>query len=95
MLQKTISFSPDGRVNLKTYIHNLTMNEQPVPKRPAIIILPGGAFTWLSETETESVILTFLKEGFITFLLSYYSDFPNQLDDVSRSIWEVRRNADE
>jgi acetyl esterase/lipase len=99
MLQRTINFTPDGRVNLKAYILNRTMNGNPLPDRPAIIILPGGAFTFLSETEAEPVALTFAKEGFHTFVLSYSigddSVFPNPLDDVSKAIWEVRRNAGE
>ena len=99
MVQKIINFTPDGRVKLETYILNQTLNDNPCPKRPAIIILPGGAFTFLSETEAEPVALTFAKEGFHTFVLYYsvgdYSVFPNPLDDVSKAIWEVRRNADE
>jgi|GEM_PF-6623385 len=58
MLYKTINLTPDGRVNLITYILNKTMNGNPLPNRPAIIILPGGAFTFLSETEGEPVALT-------------------------------------
>jgi acetyl esterase/lipase len=99
MIHKTINITPGGRVNLVTYIHSKEINSKPIPKRPAIIILPGGAFTWLSETETEPAALTFLKEGFNTFVLSYsvgdFSEFPNPLDDVSKAIWEVRRNAGE
>jgi acetyl esterase/lipase len=99
MLQKTINLTTDGRVNMQTYILNLSMNGQTLPKRPAIIILPGGAFTWLSETEAEPVALTFAKEGFHTFVLNYsigdHSVFPNPLDDVSKAIWELRRNANE
>jgi acetyl esterase/lipase len=99
MLQKRIDLTPDGRVNLQTYILNPAMNGRTLPKRPAIIILPGGAFTWLSETEAEPVALTFAKEGFHTFVLNYsvgdHSVFPNPLDDVSKAIWEVRRNAGE
>ena len=97
MEHKTIKFTPDGRVRLQTYILNQTLNGNPCPNRPAIIILPGGAFTFLSETEAEPVALTFAKEGFNTFVLHYsvgdYSVFPNPLDDVSKAIWEVRRNA--
>jgi acetyl esterase/lipase len=99
MIHKTINITTDGRVNLVTYIHPKEINGKAIPKRPAIIILPGGAFTWLSETEAEPVALTFLKEGFNTFVLNYsvgdFSGFPNPLDDVSKAIWEVRRNAGE
>lgn len=99
MIFKTIPLSSDGRVNMRTYIHDSWRNEERMPKRPAIIVLPGGAFTWLSENEAEPVALTFAKEGFSTFVLNYSvgedSAFPNPLDDVSRAIWEVRRNAEE
>ncbi|MHB9295908.1 putative Acetylxylan esterase [Pillotina sp. SPG140] len=98
MLNKTINFTMDGRVNMRTYILSSLFDNRPCPKRPAIIILPGGAFTFLSDREAEPVALTFAKEGFHTFVLNYsvgdYSAFPNPLDDVSKAIWEVRRNAD-
>lgn len=99
MIHETINLTPDGRVNLRTYIQNPRRNGERMPKRPAIIVLPGGSFTWLSENEAEPVALTFAEEGFNTFVLNYSigedSVFPNPLDDVSRAIWEVRRNADE
>lgn len=99
MICTTIPLSPDGRVNLRTYIHGQTQNGMRIPPRSAIIVLPGGAFTMLSENEAEPVALTFAKEGFSTFVLNYSigedSAFPNPLDDVSRAIWEVRRNATE
>lgn len=99
MLYETINFTEDGRVNMRTYIHDLTCNGEPGPKRPAVIILPGGAYAFLSETEGEPVALTFMKEGFNTFVLNYSvgddSVFPNPLDDISKAIWEVRRRADE
>lgn len=98
MKHEIIDFTDDGQVNLVTYILSKEMNGDPVPKRPAIIVLPGGAFTWLSETEAEPVALTFLREGFSTFVLNYsvgdHSEFPNPLDDVSRAIWIVRQNAE-
>lgn len=98
MKHETINITQDGRVNLITYVLPKELNNESAPKRPAIIILPGGAFTWLSETEAEPVALTFLREGFNTFILNYsvgdYSEFPNPLDDVSRAIWLVRQDAD-
>lgn len=104
MLHEQINFTPDGRVNLKTYIHETFPKPAFLPqsfqlnKRPAIIIMPGGAYSFLSPTEAEPVALTFLKEGFNTFVLNYsvgeYSEFPNPLEEVSKAIWEVRKNAD-
>jgi acetyl esterase/lipase len=99
MLNDTINFTMDGRVKMRTYLLSSSLDSQPCPKRPAIIILPGGAFTFLSDREAEPVALTFAKEGFHTFVLNYsvgdYSEFPNPLADASKAIWEVRRNADD
>lgn len=97
MLHETINLTADGRVNMHTYIQDMYKNVKAI-KRPAIIVLPGGAFSFLADNEGEPVALTFAKEGFSTFVLNYSigddSVFPNPLDDVSRAIWEVRRNAD-
>jgi acetyl esterase/lipase len=94
MLCQTIRFTSDGRVNMRTYIHA----DKAEQIRPAIIVLPGGAYGFLSEGEGEPVALTFFEKGFNTFVLSYsigeYSVYPNPLDDVSKAIWEVRKNAD-
>lgn len=99
MIHKTIKLTADGRVNMRTYIHDISTEGFQLTKRPAIIVLPGGAYAFLSDREAEPVALTFLKEGFNTFVLNYsvgdYSKFPNPLDDVSKAIWEVRKNADE
>jgi acetyl esterase/lipase len=97
MLHRTINFTKDGRVNMRTYIHDISPDISQIPKRPAIIVLPGGAYGYIADTEAEPAALTFLKEGFNTFILNYsvgdYSVFPNPLNDVSKAIWEVRKNA--
>lgn len=70
-----------------------------IQKRPAIIIFPGGAYKELSEREGEAVALTFLREGFNTFVLYYsvgdYSAYPAPLIDASKAIWFVRQHAEE
>jgi 4-carboxymuconolactone decarboxylase len=99
MIRETINFTEDGRVNLRTYIHDEPSNGGQTVRRPAIIVLPGGAYGFLSEQEGEPVALTFYQKDFNTFVLKYsvgdYSIYPNPLDEISRAIWEVRRNADE
>lgn len=99
MLHETINFTSDGRVTLQTYIHDKYTNDFQIKKRPALIILPGGAYSFLSERESEPVAITFLKEGFNTFILNYsvgdYSKYPTPLEEVSKAIWEVRKNSEE
>lgn len=100
MIHDTIHFTADGRVKMRTYIHEQSsQREFQIKKRPAIIIMAGGAYSFLSDTEREPVALTFLKEGFNTFILDYsvgdYCQYPGILEEVSRAIWEVRRRAEE
>lgn len=94
MIKRTINFTDDGRVNMITYLHE----EQSAPL-PSVIVLPGGAYGFLSESESEPVAMTFYEKGFHTFVLNYsvgdFSEFPAPLDEVSKAIWEIRKNADE
>lgn len=39
--------------------------------RPAMIVLPGGAYAMLSDREGEPVALKFLEKGYVSFVLSY------------------------
>lgn len=99
MIHKTIKFTSDSRVTLQTYIHDKYNSHFQIKKRPALIILPGGAYSFLSERESEPVAITFMKEGFNVFILNYsvgdYSKYPAPLEEVSKAIWEVRRNSEE
>jgi len=97
MICKTIHYTEDGRVNLKTYIPDVVGKDMPL--RPAMIACPGGAWTMLAPAEGEPVALTFVKEGYAGFVLSYsvgdYSEFPNPLIEISWAIKTVRDHAEE
>ena len=100
MIHKTISLSKEKDVTLTTYIHDQsTQGNFQISKRPAIIVMPGGAYSFLSDTEGEPVALTFLKEGYNTFVLRYSvgdaCTYPEILEEVSLAIWEVRSHAEE
>ncbi len=99
MICETINFTDDGRVNLRTYIHDESDANGLKRRRPAIIIMPGGAFSYLAAAEGEPVALTFLAKGFNTFVMSYsvgdYCKYPDVLEEISKAIREVRSHADE
>lgn len=102
MIHEQINFTPDGRVNLQTYIHepiDSSIYGPQMDPRPAIIVVTGGGYAILSKTEAEPVALTFLKEGFHTFVLNYTIGegcvYPVPLEEVSKAIWEVRKRAEE
>lgn len=100
MIHKTISLVKGKDVTLTTYIHDQSAQGNfQISKRPAIIVMPGGAYSFLSDTEGEPVALTFLKEGYNTFVLRYSvgdaCTYPEILEEVSLAIWEVRSHAEE
>ena len=95
----TLNLTTDGRVSLTAYI------QQPSPEmpnravRPAVIILPGGAYAFLSDREAEPVALAYLAAGFQAFVLRYtiggeYA-FQAALEDVSGAVELVREHAAE
>ena len=98
MICETINRTSDGRVRLRTYVQE-NWREPADPLRPAIIVLPGGAFTYYSPKESEPVALTFAGLGYHTFLLDYSlgeeSAWPAPLLDVAWAIRTVREHAEE
>lgn len=93
MIYKTINYTKNGRVNLQTYIPDVSDG----PLMPALIALPGGAWTHLEPSEGEVVALTFVKERYAGFVLNYsvgdYSEFPNPLVEISWAIFTIRKHA--
>lgn len=61
--------------------------------------MPSGAYSFLSDTEGEPAALTFLKEGYNTFVLRYSvgdtCTYPEILEEVLLAIWLVRSHAEE
>lgn len=76
----------------------------PIPKVdpnrrfPAVLILPGGAYQWVSPREAEPVAMRFLSRGFSCFLLDYScapSRFPVALREAALAMRYIRSHADE
>ena len=83
---------------LETYIHNkctFTENER---FRPAMLVLPGGGYTHLSDREGEPIAQKYLSFGFNAFVL-YYSvspcAYPTQLIEGAMAMAYIRLNATE
>ena len=99
MIYQTIPISEDKSVSLTAYVHDDIHTCGTEKGRPAIIVLPGGAFSFLSPFEAEPVALTFLQKGFNTFVLRYTVGddcrYPEVLIEVSSAIKMVRDKAAE
>ncbi len=64
--------------------------------RPAILVLPGGAYAMLSDREGEPVALKFLEKGYVSFVLSYslQTKYPTPLVEAQMAVAYIRDNAE-
>ncbi|MFQ9737359.1 MAG: alpha/beta hydrolase [Christensenellaceae bacterium] len=76
--------------------------DAPAPdwKRPAVIVVPGGAYWGVSKREGEPVASQFLARGFQTFILTYLCSpdgvsYPEQLIELSAAVDYVKKHAAE
>ena len=64
--------------------------------RPAMLVLGGGGYAYVSERETECVALQFLAKGFCAFTLDYSVApvrYPAQLNEAAMAMAYIRENA--
>lgn len=69
----------------------------PCRRRPAVLILPGGAYRWTSPREAEPVALQFAARGYAAFVLDYTcapEGFPVPLREAAMAMRYIRENAD-
>lgn len=105
MINKTINiwkkeeYSYEGAYgfepNLHAYVH-----EEASDDRATIIVVPGGAYRYCSNSEGENVALAFYEMNFDAFVLSYTCNpllnhpIRNQaLNDISRAVRLVRQQT--
>lgn len=101
-----------GRINLSEFYPSLkggilTPSILPYPfddegapyKRPALIVVPGGAYWMVSKREGLPIANQFLARGFQTFVLDYVCSpeavYPEQLKELACAIDYVKKHADE
>lgn len=68
-------------------------------KRPAVVVCPGGGYSFLSDREADPVAFQFLAAGYQAFVLRYsigqHAAFPNSLLDLCEAVKWIREHADE
>ncbi|MBQ7399998.1 MAG: alpha/beta hydrolase [Clostridia bacterium] len=67
------------------------------PKRPTVIVLPGGGYTNISSREADPIVIRYLARGFNVGLLNYSckpSVFPTALLEALSAIKYIRDNAE-
>lgn len=98
-LYKIFSLTPQpGAVGrLTCYLGASPDNIGPGRRRPAVLILPGGAYAYTSTREAEPVALRYLARGYNAFVLDYSCAphaFPVALREAAMAMVHIRKNAE-
>ena len=103
MIHQTIELS--GRLatgRLVTYIHDETHRDEmkiEPPRRPFVIVCPGGSYRYNAPREGEPIALEFFARGCNVAVLWYQCApkvyFPAEQEQLARAILKVREMADE
>lgn len=104
MIYKTVKLCSVNSHVLKTkggelncYIReNIKQDEEFL--RPAVIIVPGGAYINIAKRASEPVALKFLSLGYNAFVLNYTvmeSHYPQQVTELAASIAYIREHSEE
>ncbi len=83
---------------LTTYILDEPLRPENPRKRPAVLICPGGGYSFCWSGEGEPIAIRFNAAGYHAFVLDYSVApcvFPTALEDVSNSLKLIRKNAEE
>ena len=83
---------------LKVYRHS-EMPEMGITRiRPAMLVLPGGGYCFVSQREAEPVALEYFKQGFDCFVLDYdiapHRHYPTPVLQAGMAMIYLRREAE-
>lgn len=99
MKTELIVLNQERNVNLTAYLLDVGGEFRNIPKRPAMLILPGGGYSMCSDREADPVAWPYLKAGFQVFILRYSvqkdAQWPNPLNDYEQAMELIRSRADE
>ncbi len=89
---------PEGaRGTLTLYVHNPLPEYSSKRIRPAMLVIPGGAYAFVADREGEPVALRFLERDYHAFLLDYSVKpvkYPYALLEACMAMAFIRENAE-
>lgn len=97
---ETVKIPGAGDVTLTGYIFERSKEMPNMVKRPAVLVIPGGAYQFCSDREAEPVAMIFAAQGYTTFVLRYsvgdgIGTWPNPLHDGENALKLIRARAEE
>lgn len=99
MKQELFTLNAKRNVTLTSYLLDVGGEFSYIPKRPAILVLPGGGYLSCSDREADPVALAYLEAGYHAFVLRYSvgedAVWPNPLEDYEQAMALIRSHAEE
>lgn len=99
MFTETYNLTDDPAVTLTAYITDISEEMKYANTKPAVLVIPGGAYKYCSDREAEPIALAYLAKGFNAFVLRYSLNdkaaFPTPLNDAEKALRFIRDKADE
>lgn len=90
---------PNGAQGVLTaFIHQKTARDPEGRKRPAMLVLGGGGYEYVSVNEKEPIALYFFAQGFNVFVLEYSCKpfpYPVALTEAAMATAYIRENAEQ
>ncbi len=95
MITETI-YIEEGNEKVSLEVH--TFEDTLAPVAPAMLIMPGGGYWFLSDREKEPIAKRYAKDGFKCFVLNYTimpdGYFPKPLIEASLAVIHIKDNAE-
>lgn len=95
-------FSEDKKVSLTANLLDNSPEMKNMDKRPAVLVIPGGGYSFCSDREAEPIAMLFALEGYHTFVLRYTVGqrntdycFDQSFEDAKKALKYIRDNAEE
>lgn len=93
----TVPIGKRGAV-LTCYLFQTIPDIETADRRPALLVLPGGGYEFISEREAEPVAVAYGGQGFLTFTLSYSvkegGRYPIPQREAFEAVAYIRENAE-
>ena len=84
--------------SLTAYVLEPIQKVNPNRLFPAVLIMPGGAYQWVSAREAEPVAMRFISRGFSCFILNYSCapcKFPVALREAAMAMLYIRSHSEQ
>lgn len=99
MEKEVMILNEERNVSLTAYLQGVEGEFGNIPKRPGILVLPGGGYQMCSDREADPVAFPYLKAGYQVFVLRYSVKkdalWPQPLEDYDAAMDLIRSRAQE